>query len=102
MMPSKRYHLHRKDFPANSKRKQRSAINTRPCQKISIAIKFPIGRFDTLSNPEWVIVEFKGLIQLKSGGEYNNRYIGLAQIKNGKIVFLREYFDRSFCKMLSA
>ena len=56
-------------------------------------MKFPIKRISTLEDPEWVVMEYGGLIKLKAGGEYNNSYISLLHIKNGKILLLKEYFD---------
>jgi len=57
------------------------------------SMKFSIEHLETLADPEWVVAEYKGLIELKNGGHYDNSYISLAHIKNGKIVLLREYFN---------
>jgi ketosteroid isomerase-like protein len=40
-----------------------------------------------------VIVQYQGIIPLKAGGEYNNNYVGIFEIKNGKIEKFTEYFD---------
>ncbi|HLM60866.1 MAG TPA: nuclear transport factor 2 family protein [Pyrinomonadaceae bacterium] len=40
-----------------------------------------------------VIVQYQGIIPLKAGGEYNNNYVGIFEIKNGKIENFTEYFD---------
>lgn len=44
-------------------------------------------------DPNKVIVQYNGIIPLKDGGEYNNNYVGIFEIKNGKIERFTEYFD---------
>lgn len=45
------------------------------------------------NDPNKVIVQYQGIIPLKAGGEYNNNYVGIFEIKNGKIEKFTEYFD---------
>ncbi|PJZ53898.1 nuclear transport factor 2 family protein [Leptospira adleri] len=40
-----------------------------------------------------VIVQYSGKIALKTGGEYNNNYVGILELKNRKIEKFTEYFD---------
>ena len=56
------------------------------------AMSFPRKVFAT-DNPNKVIVQYAGIIPLKSGGEYNNNYVGIFEIKNGKVERFTEYFD---------
>lgn len=46
-----------------------------------------------LVEPGWVLAEYSGTIMLKAGGEYNNTYIGLFEIKDGRIWRFHEYFN---------
>jgi fermentation-respiration switch protein FrsA (DUF1100 family) len=50
-------------------------------------------RISATDNPNKVIVQYTGIIPLKSGGEYNNNYVGIFEIKNGKVEKFTEYFD---------
>ena len=40
-----------------------------------------------------VVAEYRGEIDLDSGGTYNNRYIGIFRIVDGKVVHFTEYFN---------
>ncbi|OYQ35110.1 hypothetical protein CHU92_11055 [Flavobacterium cyanobacteriorum] len=56
------------------------------------SMRFPREIYPT-SNPDVVIVKYAGIIPLKSGGTYNNNYVGIFELKNGKISTFTEYFD---------
>ncbi len=56
------------------------------------SMKFPKKIFAT-HKPNLVIVNYRGLIPMKSGGDYNNNYVGLFEINNGKVQQFTEYFD---------
>jgi fermentation-respiration switch protein FrsA (DUF1100 family)/ketosteroid isomerase-like protein len=56
------------------------------------SMKFP-RRISATADPNKVIVQYTGIIPLKSGGEYNNNYVGIFEIKNGKVKTFTEYFD---------
>lgn len=40
-----------------------------------------------------VIVQYGGIIPLKDGGEYNNNYVGIFKVNNGKVEQFTQYFD---------
>ena len=46
-----------------------------------------------MADPEWVALEYEGAIALRSGGRYDNRYLGLFHVARGRILRFREYFD---------
>lgn len=50
-------------------------------------------KISATDNPNKVIVQYNGIIPLKDGGEYNNNYVGIFEIRNGKIERFTEYFD---------
>lgn len=54
---------------------------------------FPDLVLHSLDEPGWVFAEYRGEIELLSGGVYDNRYCGLFHIQDGKIVLFREYFN---------
>jgi fermentation-respiration switch protein FrsA (DUF1100 family)/ketosteroid isomerase-like protein len=56
------------------------------------SMSFP-RKISATSDPNKVIVQYQGIIPLKAGGEYNNNYVGIFEIKNGKIEKFTEYFD---------
>jgi ketosteroid isomerase-like protein len=56
------------------------------------AMSFP-RKISATNDPNKVIVQYQGIIPLKAGGEYNNNYVGIFEIKNGKIEKFTEYFD---------
>ena len=56
------------------------------------AMSFPRKVYAT-DDPHKVIVQYTGIIPLKTGGEYNNNYVGIFEIKNGKVEKFSEYFD---------
>lgn len=45
------------------------------------------------SEPGQFVATWKGEIELASGGRYDNTYIGLFQVRDGKIVQFTEYFN---------
>lgn len=56
-------------------------------------LRFPIDNLQTLEGPEWVLAEFRGDIELLAGGKYDNRYVCLFHIVDGRVRLYREYFD---------
>lgn len=44
-------------------------------------------------DPAFFVVKFKGDMDLRSRGKYENDYVGTFRLKNGKIVEYTEYFD---------
>lgn len=46
-----------------------------------------------MADPEWVALEYRGSIELAAGGRYDNDYIGLFHVVDGKIRLFREYFN---------
>jgi ketosteroid isomerase-like protein len=56
------------------------------------SMQFPRRYFPT-DDPNMVIVQYNGIIPLKEGGEYNNNYVGIFNIKDGKLLQFVEYFD---------
>lgn len=56
------------------------------------SMKFPRKYFPT-EDPGTVIVQYNGIIPLKQGGEYNNNYVGIFNIRDGKLQRFTEYFD---------
>lgn len=57
-------------------------------------MRFPVRRPVTTNEPGLVIAEYDGSIGLKSGGRYDNRYVGTFQFNTeGKLAHFTEYFD---------
>ena len=56
-------------------------------------MKFPREIMAT-ENPNFIFVKFKGQIQIKSGGKYENDYLGTFLVAKGKIVEYTEYFNQ--------
>ena len=46
-----------------------------------------------MQDPEWALAEYRGEIDFKKGGSYNNTYAGLFHVQDGKLKLFREYFD---------
>lgn len=55
-------------------------------------MKFPDLALQPMLDPEWVLAEYRGEIELAAGGSYNNRYCGVFNVRDGKIVRFTEYF----------
>jgi ketosteroid isomerase-like protein len=55
-------------------------------------MKFPRTLFAT-DDPQFIFVKFKGVIEVKAGGTYENDYLGTFRLENGKIVEYTEYFN---------
>jgi ketosteroid isomerase-like protein len=56
------------------------------------SMKFP-RKYSGTDIPDQIIVQYSGIIPLKDGKEYNNNYVGIFRISNGKISQFTEYFD---------
>ena len=54
---------------------------------------FPGLTIRPMADPEWIMAEYRGEIDLIGGGSYNNRYCGVFHIRDGRIALFREYFD---------
>jgi ketosteroid isomerase-like protein len=55
-------------------------------------MKFPRTLFAT-EDPQFIFVKFRGVIEIKAGGTYENDYLGTFRLENGKIVEYTEYFN---------
>ena len=55
-------------------------------------MRFPRTLFAT-EDPNLVFVQFRGEIDIKAGGRYENDYLGTFRLENGKIVEYTEYFN---------
>jgi ketosteroid isomerase-like protein len=53
-------------------------------------MKFP-RRILATEDPDLFFVQFKGAIDIKAGGRYENDYIGIFRLANGKIIEYIEY-----------
>ena len=56
-------------------------------------MKFPRQIFAT-EDPNFFFVKFKGEIEIKAGGKYENDYLGTFKIENGKVIEYTEYFNQ--------
>lgn len=56
------------------------------------SMKFPRKYFPT-EDPNKIIVQYTGTIPLRDGGEYNNNYVGIFKLEDGKLQQFTEYFD---------
>ena len=56
-------------------------------------MKFPRQIYAT-EDPNFFFVKFKGEIEIKAGGKYENDYLGTFKLENGKIVEYTEYFNQ--------
>lgn len=56
-------------------------------------MKFPRQIFAT-EDPNFFFVKFRGEIEIKAGGKYENDYIGTFKLENGKVVEYIEYFNQ--------
>jgi uncharacterized protein len=44
-------------------------------------------------DPNFFVVKFKGAIELKAGGKYENDYLATFKLENGKVIEYKEYFN---------
>ena len=54
---------------------------------------FPDLTVRPMRDAEWALAEYRGEIDFKAGGSYNNTYAGLFHVQDGKLKLFREYFD---------
>lgn len=55
---------------------------------------FPDPAIYPMLEPNLVVAEYRGEIELKTGGAYNNRYVGIFRLAaDGKVSRYAEYFD---------
>lgn len=65
-----------------------------PLPSAYTGMRFPIRRLAATETPGVVFVEYEGSIGLKSGGRYDNRYVGIFEFDAaGKLSWFCEYFD---------
>jgi ketosteroid isomerase-like protein len=57
------------------------------------SMTFPDLVIHDMLDPSRFFVTYRGEIQLRAGGAYNNTYAGVFEIENGQIVAFTEYFD---------
>jgi ketosteroid isomerase-like protein len=55
-------------------------------------MKFP-RTIHATEDPDFFFVVFKGDIEIKAGGKYENDYIGTFRLQNGQILEYTEYFN---------
>jgi len=56
-------------------------------------VKFPRKIYAT-DDPDFFFVKFRGEIEIKASGKYENDYLGTFQFENGKIIEYTEYFNQ--------
>jgi ketosteroid isomerase-like protein len=56
-------------------------------------MKFPRQILAT-EDPNFFFVKFRGEIEIKSGGKYENDYLGTFKLDNGKVIEYVEYFNQ--------
>lgn len=58
------------------------------------AMSFPDLVLYPMSDPNWVLAEYRGEIDvLATGRPYNNHYCGLFHLRDGRIALFREYYN---------
>lgn len=57
------------------------------------SMRFHVSATRPLADPEWVLLEYRGSIEQRDGSRYDNDYAGLFQVRDGKIILYREYFN---------
>ena len=55
-------------------------------------MKFPRTLFAT-EDPQFIFVKFRGIIEIRAGGTYENDYLGTFRLENEKIMEYTEYFN---------
>ncbi|HEY9002642.1 MAG TPA: nuclear transport factor 2 family protein [Mucilaginibacter sp.] len=56
-------------------------------------MKFPRTIYAT-EDSDFFFVQFRGEIEIKAGGKYENDYLGTFRLKDGKIIEYTEYFNQ--------
>lgn len=57
------------------------------------SMRFPIGRVVEATDTDTAVVEYRGEIELRGGGRYDNDYLGVFEVRDGLIVRFVERFD---------
>lgn len=57
------------------------------------SMRFTVTAAHAMADPDWVALEYAGAIALRSGGRYDNTYLGLFHVVDGRIALFREFFD---------
>lgn len=55
------------------------------------SMRFPIRRI--IAHGDTAVVEYRGQIELRGGGRYDNDYVGIFEVRDGRIVRFIERFD---------
>ncbi|GAB4460607.1 MAG: hypothetical protein OHK0029_24890 [Armatimonadaceae bacterium] len=82
------------NFPRRLEGKEAIERQYGPLPKAYTGMRFPIRRMMMAQEPGVVIAEYDGSIGLKSGGRYDNRYVGIFTFNSeGNLQHFTEYFD---------
>ncbi len=82
------------EFPTRLEGRAAIARQYGPLPSAFASMKFPIARVTPGADGRTVTVEYSGSIELKSGGRYDNSYVGIFTFNDaGKIQHFAEYFD---------
>jgi ketosteroid isomerase-like protein len=80
------------NFPSGLKGKEALYGQYKGLPQNYSSMQFPRKIFPT-EDPNKVIVQYGGIIPLKDGGTYNNNYVGIFEMQEGKLQKFTEYFD---------
>jgi uncharacterized protein len=81
-------------FPSRLDGKQAIEKQYSPLPDSFNSMKYYMQSIRTTDDPNVIVVEFKGSISLKSGGRYDNFYVGIFSFNSdGKLSQYTEYFD---------
>lgn len=81
-------------FPRRLEGRDAIARQYGPLPQAFTGMTFTLRRLEPLAQPGMVLAEFNGRIGLKSGGRYDNRYVGVFTVDPaGKLAHFAEYFD---------
>ena len=57
------------------------------------SMAFDVTGEHAMADPQWVLLEYRGSIEQRDGGRYDNDYAGLFRVVDDRIVLFREYFN---------
>lgn len=58
------------------------------------SMAFPELTFRPMLDPDWVLAEYRGELEvIATGNSYNNYYCGLFHLQKGRILLFREYYN---------
>jgi len=58
--------------------------------KMAASMRFDVVETFPMADPEWVLLEYRGHVELATGGVYANHYFGLFRVVGGLIRVFRE------------